>query len=510
MALGPQCGHSLLSNAGINALRAATVSPDDGQRCQRQATTTASQITGVRRGHTVNGNITILANSNGTGADNTAVRVESSAKVQATGSGTVSITGSGAGTTSNGILIFSSASVLTNSGNLGLSGNGVANGGLVLQAPATIQTTSGNITLTGNDAGAADIRTNDSSGSVAVNAGSGNLTLNADDLSFGSATTFSGSGALTVQPRSAAMTIGLGGGSGTLNLDGAALAHFADGFSSITIGKSDSGKITIDSATFTAPLVLRTGDVIADAVESGTDLTAPSVTVNGTLAPGSSPGVFSVAGDFAFADNSAFNAELTGTPTGGSHDRLDVTGSVTIGSNVTLNLNTTNFTEAGGTLTLINSGSGAVSGTFSGLAEGGQTNPGSTPNFLISYTGGDGNDVTLTAINPTAVTILSFAASGQDGQVSLRWETAGESGLSGFHIWRGSPSAAESRLTDALIGASGGLNGSEYTWQESVSFGWGQRVYYWLEAVEADGSSSFSGPVEVLGIGKIFLPVTAR
>ena len=319
--------------------------------------------------------------------------------------------GNGAGP-NIGILLSNAGIITSGNGAISLTGTGVADGGIVLQAPTTIQTTSGHITLTGNGTGAADIRTNDSSGSVTVNAGSGNLTLNADDLSFGSATTFSGSGALTVQPRSAATTIGLGGGSGTLNLDDAAIGRFADGFSSITIGKSDAGKITIDSATFTDPLVLRTGDVIADANDSGTDLTAPSVTLHGALAPGSSPGVFAVAGDFAFADNSTFNVDLTGTPSGGSHDRLDVTGSITMGNNVTLNLNTGSYTPGSGTITLVNNGSGAVTGTFNGLAEGAQTNPGGSPNFTISYVGGDGNDIVLTAAGPTAVHLTSFQAHG--------------------------------------------------------------------------------------------------
>ena len=67
------------------------------------------------------------------------------------------------------------------------------------------------------------------------------------------------------------------------------------------------------------------------------------------------------------------------------------------------------------------------------------------------------------------------------------------------------------RLTDALIGAAGRLTGQNYTWQDAVSFGWGQRSYYWLEAVNADGSSGgFSGPVEVLGIGRLFLPSVAK
>ena len=117
----------------------------------------------------------------------------------------------------------------------------------------------------------------------------------------------------------------------------------------------------------------------------------------------------------------------------------------------------------------------------------------------------------VAASSPTAVTIAAFSAETLWGSgPKLVWETLDESGLSGFHIWRGSAEKAESRLTDALIGAAGGLTGQEYTWQDSASFGWGQRTYYWLEAVNADGSSSFIGPVQVSGIGRLFLPSVAR
>ncbi len=113
-------------------------------------------------------------------------------------------------------------------------------------------------------------------------------------------------------------------------------------------------------------------------------------------------------------------------------------------------------------------------------------------------------------VTPTAVTIANFSSQTSFGSgPRLNWETGSESGLSGFHIWRGSASAAESRLTAALIGAAGGLAGNEYTWQDGAALAWGQRTFYWLEAVEADGSS-FTGPVEVVGLGKLFLPTVGR
>ncbi|MBX3053498.1 MAG: hypothetical protein KF753_18625 [Caldilineaceae bacterium] len=466
---------------------------------------TSPQITSV------NGDITLVGSTPSAGGS-TNVGILSTTgiatTIQATGSGNVNLTGTSGGAEGGGIILHTTSTVQVATGDITIVGTGkfTACGFGVLGALTS--TGSGNIDLTGTtDFGP------DACMAGAFNSGpSGSFTVNANTVQIDASASVAGSGFLTFAPRTASTTIGLGGGAGTLNLTDAELTQLTDGFSSITIGKSDAGKITVDTATFNDNLTLLTAGDIADANDSGTDITntGNTVTFNGNLSPGSSPGIFSVAGNVAFVDNSSFSVELTGTPSGGSHDQLDVTGSVTIGSSVALNLTTGSYTKAAGTITIVNNdgSADAVTGIFSGLAEGGQTNSGSNPNFLISYVGGDGNDVVLTATDPTAVQLVDFRAA-SDGNATLVWQTADESGLSGFHIWRGSAEKAETRLTDALIGASGGLNGGEYTWQDSVSFGWGQRSYYWLEAVEAD-SSTFAGPVEVLGIGHLFLPSVGR
>jgi len=86
--------------------------------------------------------------------------------------------------------------------------------------------------------------------------------------------------------------------------------------------------------------------------------------------------------------------------------RLTVAGAVSVGG--TLSLSVATPVAIGTTVTLITNNSAvAVSGTFNGLAEGAvfATNNGL---FSISYHGGDGNDVTVTAVaQSTGVTILA-------------------------------------------------------------------------------------------------------
>ncbi len=153
--------------------------------------------------------------------------------------------------------------------------------------------------------------------------------------------------------------------------------------------------------------------VQSGAVFGGTGTASGNFTLQdgGILAPGISPGVLST-GDVFFDNGSTLSMELTNTPAVGPHDQLDVTGSVALessGSGVALDLDTTLYSSEAGTITIINNdGSDPVVGTFAGLAEGGLTNFGSTPNFRISYVGGDGNDVELTVVGPTAITLSSF------------------------------------------------------------------------------------------------------
>jgi hypothetical protein len=134
----------------------------------------------------------------------------------------------------------------------------------------------------------------------------------------------------------------------------------------------------------------------------GTLTNGVTVNAGGTLAPGGSAGILNT-GNLVLSPGSTLAAEINGTTPGTGHDQVNVTGSVALGG-ATLSV-TLGFSPApGNTFTIIaNDGADAVSGTFSGLAEGAGFNVGGTT-FVISYVGGDGNDVVLTAA--TVVTAI--------------------------------------------------------------------------------------------------------
>ena len=274
--------------------------------------------------------------------------------------------------------------------------------------PGVVRSTgSGDITFSGASMVASNIYLN----SVTVDGGSADITFNANTIYYDSATTIRSSGNLVIQPRTPETSIGLGGGSGTLSLNDFELSLFTDGFAGITIGDvaNGTGTVTIDSATFNDPVTIA-GGVIHNSVGTNPDIAANMNTVilDGNVAPGLSPGILNVTGAVTLAAHHTFAVEIGGITPGegsGNHDQINAIGTVTIGNNVALNLSAVNSHSptAGATYTIIvNDGTDAVNGLFSGLPEGATIANflGSSHNATISYQGGDGNDVVITIQTP--------------------------------------------------------------------------------------------------------------
>lgn len=159
------------------------------------------------------------------------------------------------------------------------------------------------------------------------------------------------------------------------------------------------------SYTFPGTLVVN-GQTGALTVRNGNTLkgsgTTGSVTVQtgGHLAPGQSPGCLSTG---TVTISGYFDVEVGGLDACTGYDQLIVGGSVTLSGGI-LNLSMYNGFQApvGTVYTIINNdGADAVNGTFSGISEGGTASIDGHL-FRVSYTGGDGNDVTLTALGLAA------------------------------------------------------------------------------------------------------------
>src|SRR5262249_23137322 len=138
-----------------------------------------------------------------------------------------------------------------------------------------------------------------------------------------------------------------------------------------------------------------------------------------TISPGDSGvGLLTSTGAVAFDANSDFDVTLSGTTAGTEYSQLKTPGSLTL-ANATLNLAFgAGFTPVSGNhFTIINNtGSGATSGTFANLPQGGTIAVSGTT-FSIDYAGGDGNDVVLTAVQTETWT-------GADAGTNKNWSDA--------------------------------------------------------------------------------------
>ncbi|HEY1380582.1 MAG TPA: DNRLRE domain-containing protein [Gemmataceae bacterium] len=176
------------------------------------------------------------------------------------------------------------------------------------------------------------------------------------------------------------------------------------------------GRLNVMSgANVTGPATAAAGGTLGG---TGTVTGTLTAQANGTVSPGTSPGILNV-GATTFAAGSTFAVELNGTTVGTQYDQLNVTGTVNLGG-ATLSV-TPGFAGAvGNTFVIVNNdGTDAVTGTFAGLPEGALFQAGGQF-FTISYAGGtNNNDVVLTrAAAPAPLTVVSAVVN--DGSSNQR------------------------------------------------------------------------------------------
>ena len=230
--------------------------------------------------------------------------------------------------------------------------------------------------------------------------GAGEMNISGTKFNNWTATLTGGSGTAAF---SGVMTNGIAGINSPL-----ALTLNQSGFTQILSGTNDyagatqinAGTLQVNGKNTNSPVTIAGGTL------SGSG-TVATVTMNsGNLSPGAPIGIFNT-GNLSFSGGT-FSAKLDSTFV---YSQANVTGTVTLGSNTTLTLSPTFTPSSGNTFTIINNdGTDAISGTFKGLAEGAKVNVNGI-DYTISYKGGTGNDVVLTANTTTVSTTTTVATS---------------------------------------------------------------------------------------------------
>jgi hypothetical protein len=157
----------------------------------------------------------------------------------------------------------------------------------------------------------------------------------------------------------------------------------------------NAGTLLVNGATRNSLTTVNAGGTLGGNGVTG----AVNVVAGGTLAAGASPGILGT-GSLALAAGAFFEAEIGGiTPGADGYDEVKVTGSVDLGGADLDVVLLGGFVPGTGNAFMIldNDGSDAIEGAFAGLAEGDDFEAAGAW-FSISYQGGDGNDVVLTAV----------------------------------------------------------------------------------------------------------------
>lgn len=157
--------------------------------------------------------------------------------------------------------------------------------------------------------------------------------------------------------------------------------------------------------------------------------------------------------------------------------------------------------QSGGTFeltwfTLDGGGAMALSaGTFGLGGSAGQPDAAAPSGGTFELQGGFWNPTTAA---PLAVTLASFSAASEGGQVLLIWETVSELDNAGFNLYRATSDdwGSATLLTFVPSQAPGSSQGFAYSYTDG-DVETGLTYWYWLEDVSLAGVTTMHGPVTV-------------
>jgi autotransporter-associated beta strand protein len=333
--------------------------------------------------------------------------------------------GSGSLTLNTGVTIMS-AGLAHSLGNSVILGGSVTVGGSndltlsgILSGPtgSLTQTNSGFLTLnaantygggTTIDAGTLAVGNDNALGSGALIINGGSVLISADGAhTVSNAVTLSG--AATVGGTNNLAVAGVISGTGSLTKIGSSLLTLTGNNNYTGTTTVNGGTLLVDGSQTASAAIINSGGTLG-----GNGTVGPITVSGGTLSPGtSSPGVLS-SGSVQFNSGSTFAVQLAGPAAGAGFSQLVVNGTITLGPRVAALILSGSYKPQPDNRfrIIVNAGTSAVSGNFANLPEGTVFTQNGV-SLQISYMGGSGHDVVLTALPRESHIAGRVASSGE-------------------------------------------------------------------------------------------------
>ncbi|MDH1252721.1 Ig-like domain-containing protein [Comamonas thiooxydans] len=386
--------NTLTVSQNANTTYSGVISGTGGLTKSGSGTLTLSGSNAYTGATTVSAGGLTLNGASGTLDDSTSVTVSLGATLTLGADDVVGLL-SGAGTVAIGANEFV---VGVGGGSSTFSGRITGSGTLTLDG-------SGTLTLSGINSGQSWGMQVLSGGTLSIagdaNLGSGTVQLNDGTLAITSSTSVDNAialgasgGAVSLGSGLAATLSGAIGGTGGLTKTGSGSLTLSNTNNYSGTTTVSAGTLTVNGSTASATTV-NSGGTLAGVGTLGGNV---SVNSGGTLSLGNSAGTLTVNGNLQMNAGSTLAVEINGTTAGSQYDQVVVTGSVDV-SGTTLSVSHGYASGNGDSYILIvNDAADGITGTFSGLPEGGTTTAAGNGTLLTaSYIGGSGNDFTLTA-----------------------------------------------------------------------------------------------------------------
>lgn len=242
---------------------------------------------------------------------------------------------------------------------------------------------------------------------------------------------------------------------------------------------SNSSSATINGIVTVANTIVQSGILKGNA----TLIVPNGLTNTGTVAPGNSPGLFTITGNFANTATGKLETELGGNATAGvDYDLLSVSGNAAIDGTLDISLVNSFVPTVGQTFTIVTAT--AVSGTFATV------NWPAGVNGTIIYTA---TTVQINILSVLPLHLLSFTGSVlQNGKNQLQWKTANEDNVNFFEIERGDNG---NRYSPLLMQAAVGHGDNSYSVVDANPLS--GMNYYRLKMVDKDGRFTYSNIIRL-------------